>query len=484
MNCILIPPTDEELRLHENNRGSYRKCIFCKKDFKSTGKKDCCWLCSLDFDCDVCGKHVTSKIIPRNTTQKNIDELLKNLEAGTLKDMFVTCGRICSRRKPGPCSSCGKYTDKKDSTGYCSECASKRYIKNRTNAICTGCGKEFKELNMFKLCEKCEKERVEKNKAPGFCVTCGKFKQIRISNGVCMDCKIKDSTERCLPGECRKCGKYVESRNIAKLCSECSDKSKAGNCTMCGNYVEHRSGAGICTDCIKQINIEKTGSGKCIRCGKYSESRSIMCLCSSCEENRQAELHGPGKCSRCGEFVESRSNAGLCYGCIAYINKNITQAAGNCTMCGKYVLERSIYGTCKECTFVNINIPQHRNTEFWDNNLDAELLLEVLLKNDHKNVVYCLCRDDKKIYIGQTKSLKERIYSHVWDKEFNNIIILAEDIEDSQERLIIEDYFCQKYKPEMNFFQGDYYGCSSTEISNMLLLRKSDRYKIQSFLLI
>lgn len=274
--AIILKPTQEDI--DNKFRSSYykaktaKKCVYCGSIFyygKSSHMS--CGLCSIKYNCKECNKEVVIQISKMSGQRQ---ALIKDIiEKGTLNLYEAFCNQSCSnknRTRPGICTSCGKFSNKRISSGMCLTC--QKAVSKKT---------------------------MEKYKKAGNCVKCNKYVNKRSPMGICIDCMRKHvnnlSENNKKPGMCTVCNKYSDIRTIAGLCSSCNielatekskERSKSGLCKICNKLSKTRSITGICPTCVSEIiksrNKQNTKPGKCVICNRFFNRRNSFGCCVKC----------------------------------------------------------------------------------------------------------------------------------------------------------------------------------------------------------
>ena len=284
----IVRPTNNEI-LNKEKTSYYKSknsktCIYCGVSFSyGQSNNSSCGLCLLKYNCPECGKLVI-KVINGSMSGQSKKILYQHIKDNSLNTYRAFCSNKCSinsRTKPGECTSCGSFSDKRTGTGLCLRCC-KKYSsisinKNKASGNCVKCGKFFNSRTTAGLCFECQKfisiKNIENNKGAGICSICNKFKKERHLN-ICIDCKSKLGSkillEQIKPGICSTCGKYSNKRTLGMICQNCRNKmyiqqgrntainnSKAGKCIKCEKYSEVRNSFGLCLNCIGYWNEEE-----------------------------------------------------------------------------------------------------------------------------------------------------------------------------------------------------------------------------------
>lgn len=246
-------------KLFKANSSNVKYCDNCYEDRKCSNK-ECNNIVPHIFVKDV-NNHFCSKECRYKTTTKN-------------------------KTKPGYCTKCGNWSEKRDSTGRCRSCVSKQVenidLSDRTYInICQICGKEFnaKTANT-KYCRNCYEERKCKN--------CGKIINRKIP---------KNYKENIF------CNTYCQLQWKSK------QNTKPGYCTKCGNWSEKRDSTGRCGDCVSK-QVENSWNGCTIE-NKINRLKGIKLVPNFLYESPNCLKHK--ECNL--QYFDKSSNKYICWEC-------------------------------------------------------------------------------------------------------------------------------------------------------------------------
>ena len=176
------------------------------------------------------------------------------------------------RTKPGKCTRCLQFKEKRNSAGVCSDCMSKETLENKSAGICSVCLQYFNQRDSMGRCLECRNKSLEEWR------NSEEFHQIQINNGYTTTSRNSKKDQIC-----EKCGKIFHSPFIMKLGPCCNPNLHQSNFIYL-DVLYYKD------EPVNQI-IEKLESGEynpkdfsgwnkrfCKTCGKFEWHYETECL--------------------------------------------------------------------------------------------------------------------------------------------------------------------------------------------------------------